>query len=63
MSIYFDLATLVLSFSPMTSYASSRFLLLYLVTFNEYMHMPINSFTPYESLQGALFISPSTTTR
>lgn len=47
----------------MTSYASFRFLMLYLVTFGEYMHVPINSFAPYESLQGALFVTPSTTTR
>jgi hypothetical protein len=61
--IYFTLATMILGLSPMASYASSRFLMLFLVTFSEYMHMPINSFPPYESLQGALFVTPGTTTR
>lgn len=62
-SVYFTLGTLLLGLSPMTSFASSRFLMLYLVTFAEYMHMPINSFAPYESLQGVIFVPPSTTTR
>lgn len=57
------MSTLLLGLSPMTAYSSMRFFTLFLVTLSEYMHIPINAFAPYESLQLMLLATPSTSTK
>jgi hypothetical protein len=57
------MSTLLLGLSPMAAYSSMRFFTLFLVTLSEYMHVPINAFAPFESLQLMLFVTPSASTK
>lgn len=61
-AIYFTLGTSVVAISPMTSYSCLRLYILLLVSYLDYMHVPINAFGPYQSLTSLLFVPSSTTT-